>query len=401
MIQRTSLFALCLCYAFVYTVSGKTNDDSPGLLLSPVPEYREAPVSQEDVSTSKQLVLMTVNEYPTEAVRLSLADAEFHTLARDLDQALDQNVHAMDEEILSSIDTYEKTIDITTQIMTSKLQYKFSKRLQESIDIMTKIFALTTSDIKEITTQLQNVSLFSPGIALSSIPSLVTTPQISSFPEHCGEALRMGIPTGVVTIKTAPERTPQRVWCDQDNDRGGWTIILRRQPQINQLDFKRNWEAYVEGFGDPYGEYWIGLEALYQLTMRGTYQLKIRMKAGKDKAFSTYDSFRVSSPENMYQLHVGSYNETFSNAGDAMTYHDGHTFTTIDADNDGASGGNCANWSGGGGWWYNYCFMTNPTGRYPPANDTSGTDRYMEWRTWQGHHVYLSHLVMMIRRTLP
>ena len=38
-------------------------------------------------------------------------------------------------------------------------------------------------------------------------------------------------------------------------------------------------------------------------------------------------------------------------------------FTTFDADNDGWSGGNCAA-DYKGGWWYNACTYTNPTGLY-------------------------------------
>ncbi|KAK4315639.1 hypothetical protein Pmani_013130 [Petrolisthes manimaculis] len=52
-----------------------------------------------------------------------------------------------------------------------------------------------------------------------------------------------------------------------------------------------------------------------------------------------------------------------------MEYHNGMEFSTYDdEDNDGASGGSCSEWSGGGGWWYNFCFYSNPTGVYPPAD---------------------------------
>ena len=32
------------------------------------------------------------------------------------------------------------------------------------------------------------------------------------------------------------------------------------------VDFRRDWDAYVRGFGDPEGEYWLGLENVHKLT---------------------------------------------------------------------------------------------------------------------------------------
>ena len=50
----------------------------------------------------------------------------------------------------------------------------------------------------------------------------------------------------------------QWVWCDQETDGGGWTVLLKRQRQNNQLDFRQDWYHYKTGFGDAKGEYWMG-----------------------------------------------------------------------------------------------------------------------------------------------
>jgi len=62
--------------------------------------------------------------------------------------------------------------------------------------------------------------------------------------------------------------TPQ-VYCelsDLDIDGGGWTYIQSRVD--DSVDFYRYWDEYEQGFGDPTGNYWIGLSALHQLTQK-------------------------------------------------------------------------------------------------------------------------------------
>ena len=76
---------------------------------------------------------------------------------------------------------------------------------------------------------------------------------------------------------TEDESDGVRVWCDmgQDEDEegateeglggGGWTVILQRRPLPQQINFRRGWEEYKEGFGDPESEYWIGEASILSL----------------------------------------------------------------------------------------------------------------------------------------
>ena len=51
-------------------------------------------------------------------------------------------------------------------------------------------------------------------------------------------------------------------------------------------------------------------------------------------------------------------------AGDKLTYHNGHKFSTKDQDND-VSSGNCATYPGTqGAWWYGDCRKVNLNGVY-------------------------------------
>lgn len=45
--------------------------------------------------------------------------------------------------------------------------------------------------------------------------------------------------------------------CDSD-DAGnfGWTVVLNRED--GSTDFNKTFEEYIEGFGNPQGEVWIG-----------------------------------------------------------------------------------------------------------------------------------------------
>ena len=55
---------------------------------------------------------------------------------------------------------------------------------------------------------------------------------------------------------------------------GGWTVILKRQD--NNIDFFNNdWIKYEDGFGNVFGEYWLGLRSIHCLTSTGNWELRI------------------------------------------------------------------------------------------------------------------------------
>ena len=74
-----------------------------------------------------------------------------------------------------------------------------------------------------------------------------------------------------------------------------------------------------------------------------------------------------------YRLSVTGYN-VHSSGGDSlgvkrhwMSVHNGQSFSTFDNDNDQRHGRNCARMSKGG-WWYDGCHSSNPTGYYYSHN---------------------------------
>ncbi|XP_060593263.1 uncharacterized protein LOC132747784, partial [Ruditapes philippinarum] len=95
------------------------------------------------------------------------------------------------------------------------------------------------------------------------------------------------------------------VWCDMSN--GGWTVIQR--PQDGSENFYRNWNEYVNGFGNTTGEYWLGLKYINILTTIGS-ALYIDMETFEHdnvspaSAFAEYSTFKVNDETDKYRLTV-------------------------------------------------------------------------------------------------
>ena len=74
------------------------------------------------------------------------------------------------------------------------------------------------------------------------------------------------IETTVVPIHIPGLNTVQ-VRCDMEKDGGGWIVFQRRIDA--SVDFYRGWNDYKTGFGDPNGNFWLGLERLHRLASPG------------------------------------------------------------------------------------------------------------------------------------
>ena len=121
------------------------------------------------------------------------------------------------------------------------------------------------------------------------------------------------------------------------------------------VSFRRNWNDYVNGFGDPNGEFWLGLRYINDLTGYSSTELRVDLSY----SYAKYSYFSVGDEYSKYLLTNSGYS---GNAGDALSYHNGMKFTTIDQNN-GYYWYNCAE-SYNGGWWYNYCYYANLNGEY-------------------------------------
>lgn len=154
--------------------------------------------------------------------------------------------------------------------------------------------------------------------------------------------------------------SPVLVWCDMETDGGGWTVLLNRQKQLQQLDFNRTWEEYKTGFGNPHGEYYLGNDVLHLMTNSRVYMIRMdfELSSGRQE-YSYYEKFSVDTEYNSYQTTTGGSSRSWNSC---FSYLGSRSFTTFDRDHD-SYNGNCAAVQGGG-WWYYNCNYFNPTSPY-------------------------------------
>ena len=169
---------------------------------------------------------------------------------------------------------------------------------------------------------------------------------------------------------------------------GGWTVIQRRFN--DSLDFNRTWDDYVNGFGDPSGNFWLGLEAMHLLSVNvSTVRLKIVLEAfdGEDVGpfIIYYDNFSVGNADSSYQLTLSGFSCP-EEIGDSLIRHSGMKFSTKDNEQDIAPNVNCAEMYGGG-WWYKSCHGANTNAIYMPTSDNPDKVGIL-WRTYREYYSF-------------
>ncbi|XP_061402335.1 fibrinogen C domain-containing protein 1-like [Musca vetustissima] len=186
---------------------------------------------------------------------------------------------------------------------------------------------------------------------------------------------------------TAPKpysfgETPDILSLNQHRE---WTTISRRLD--GSVAFDLGWENYKNGFGNPNGEFFIGLEQLHALTNYGaTQELLVILRDYQNQTrYAKYDIFRVGSELKRYAItELGSYS---GDAGDSLRAHAGAPFITKD-NNDGSFPV-----ERGGGWWRSVQSMCDLHSYYQPVDNVYG----IFWGTWNGWKYTLKSAEMMIR----
>uniref|UniRef100_A0A1I8J7V5 Fibrinogen C-terminal domain-containing protein n=1 Tax=Macrostomum lignano TaxID=282301 RepID=A0A1I8J7V5_9PLAT len=164
-----------------------------------------------------------------------------------------------------------------------------------------------------------------------------------------------------------------------------WTTVQHRVS--GSVDFYRNWTQYQSEFGEgPDGNYWIGLNALHEITQHGSHKVRFLMKAWNgSEHWAEYSSFSVGPESDNYRLSVSGFSGS-AGIGDCFSALNGQQFTTKDADHDTCSDCNCAVIFHGA-WWFTACHCTHPNEYYRDASKATG-DPYAQGVIWSLYFGY-------------
>ncbi|KTF82087.1 hypothetical protein cypCar_00042743 [Cyprinus carpio] len=216
------------------------------------------------------------------------------------------------------------------------------------------------------------------------------------MPVDCSDIYKSGQTLGGIYTIYPTSDIPVRVnchmiSCGSDEDNGGWTVIQRRMD--GSVNFYQPWDQYKRGFGNVEGEYWLGLENIYQLTRKKKYMLRVDLEDFEgNKVFALYSSFSVDCEMDGYQLHVSGF--TDGGAGDSLSGHNDQKFSTFDKDQD-TWGNNCAKYHLGGLWYYS-CLNANPNGLYLWKEDSLHSTIGVVWLNWKNNS--LKSIIMKLKR---
>ncbi|XP_071837113.1 uncharacterized protein [Apostichopus japonicus] len=141
----------------------------------------------------------------------------------------------------------------------------------------------------------------------------------SEYPKDCRDVQRQCSTSsfsGVYLIKPDGYKEPFEVFCNNDVDTGGWTVIFRRLD--GSVNFTRSWSEYKDGFGFLSTELWLGNEKFSHLTNLATYELRLDVELSNGASFYVlYNGFRVSDERNEYKITFAGHFE--SNAESLIT----------------------------------------------------------------------------------
>ncbi|XP_039260822.2 fibrinogen C domain-containing protein 1-B-like isoform X1 [Styela clava] len=169
----------------------------------------------------------------------------------------------------------------------------------------------------------------------------------------------IGFATQGAPVTIYPEftyKTGVDVYCDCSPDSNNvWTVFQRRRE--GNVNFYRNWQSYVDGFGKFDEDYWLGLETLNQFTRRGKCSLRVDILDWNSTAhYAEYSAFSVGDPSSLYTLSVHNYT---GNAGDALNSSSGVQFCSI------GSPSECTEAEEhNGAWWFGTPYTSHLNGIY-------------------------------------
>ncbi|XP_077975431.1 microfibril-associated glycoprotein 4-like [Styela clava] len=183
------------------------------------------------------------------------------------------------------------------------------------------------------------------------------------------------------------------IYCDMEtigafSGKTGWMTIQKR---VNgEVNFDRGWSDYLQGFGFPNEEHWVGLRNLHNIVQQkaigqqGITNLKLRIdiedREGR-RSFMEHDSFNILTEEFDFRIsNLGRYLGT-TGLGNHMRYSLYSPFSTHDHNTDPKRTDTCVQIQRGG-WWFGLCNNINLNGVYP-KHDQKMSKQNIFLRNWR------------------
>lgn len=319
--------------------------------------------------------------------KVTRVEGKFEAFSERLDKKINQNVDEMRERT--------GTLENTVLGRVASVETEFSARTSRLEDRVSSILLSHSSDFDPIVTKTLEDFERKLELATNSLVVLNETfrkqlqnQHSNGQPETCERGMGNDVTKWYLPYVIMPYGgLKYKILCDTHTDGGGWIVVQRRVK--GDVDFYRDWTSYRDGFGSLNGDFWIGNEALHNLTDAHPYELRIDVRHDGRELFAEYSSFRITSEADNYKALIGTYKGTFG--FDAMAYHNNRPFSTFDKDND-ENPGSCAI-SHHGAWWYGSCHHSHLNGVWGAAAAT-GVSWYTS-KTWR--QLYFTE--MKIRRT--
>ncbi|ESO84998.1 hypothetical protein LOTGIDRAFT_168259 [Lottia gigantea] len=133
---------------------------------------------------------------------------------------------------------------------------------------------------------------------------------------------------------------------------GGFTFFMTRDLGCEDVSFNRKITEYIDGFGDPNADHWLGLIHFKAILDQHSRNRLMVVLIRDDFRENYYDNFSIGAVADGYPIHLGQY-DTYSkdNCGDSLTGDvniEGSPFSAPGSDQ---TSFNCAD-TRQGGWWY-------------------------------------------------